>query len=341
MVSKILKCEICGIGMKTRVNGSHLKRIHGLTLRDYITKFPTAEIGFQKPKIISYDCRICGNGIKGSVSLSKHLKALHNTEIPNYYISYYLKGSVPLCKCGCGHITTFQNMECGFCDYIIHHSPVWNKGLRLETDSRLKGMYLRPRWNANLTKETDERVRNTAGAIKNSWNPINLRQRSNSYKKSMLEKYGVQNGFQLESVKEKSKRTCMKKYGAENPQFCNDIKFKWKTYTFPNGKTVKYQGYENFALDLLSNTYSSEEIITDRTLIPKIKYVDFDGKFRKYCPDIWIPKANLLIEAKSNYTYNLHKQNIHHKKIGVISCRYNFRLFVFNDDGTLNNTINE
>ena len=53
---------------------------------------------------------------------------------------------------------------------------------------------------------------------------------------------------------------------------------------------------------------------------------------------MWIPKDNLLVEVKSNYTYKLHKQNIIHKQIGVISSGYNFNLLVFNDDGTLNQT---
>jgi len=66
-----------------------------------------------------------------------------------------------------------------------------------------------------------------------------------TYKKTMLEKYGVENGFQLEEIKEKAKETkieryedknynnrskasdtCLEKYGVENPQQNIDIKEK-------------------------------------------------------------------------------------------------------------------
>lgn len=88
-------------------------------------------------------------------------------------------------------------------------------------------------------------------------------------------------------------------------------------------------------------TYNEDDIITDRKQLPKIKYTDYDGKTRRYCPNMWIPKNNLLVETKSNYTYKLHQQNVHCKKNGVISAGYRFQLLVFNDNGTLNNTINE
>ena len=341
MENDIVKCEICGLEMKTRINGSHLLRIHNITLTEYKNKYPNTIIGKRHPKLLKYECKICNKLVKGSNSLSRHLKISHNIKLNDYYIKYYLNEIHPKCKCGCKENTKFNNMKNGFDDYIIHHNPIWNKGLSINIDDRLKKMYLNPRWNKNLTKETDERVNKNSISIKKSWNKDNLNKRSESYKKTMMKKYGVINGFQLDYIKKKSKKTMILKYGGENPQFCNDIKFKWKSYTFPSGKQVKYQGYENFGINLLLKEHNENDIIVDRKLIPKIKYEDFDGKIRKYCSDMWIPKENLLVEIKSNYTYNLHKQNVHHKQKGVISCGYNFKLLVFNDDGTLNNIIND
>lgn len=34
MSSCLIKCELCGLNMKTRLNGSHLKRIHNISLKD-------------------------------------------------------------------------------------------------------------------------------------------------------------------------------------------------------------------------------------------------------------------------------------------------------------------
>jgi len=341
MENNIVKCELCGLEMRTRINGSHLFRSHHITLNEYRKKFPDAPIGKRTPKIQKYTCQICNETIGSVQHFTTHLQ-IHNISPENYFIQYILNGNVPLCKCGCGKFPSFISIQEGYHNYIIHHAPMWNIGLTRENDNRVNHMYdKRKVWNKGLSKSTSVKVTDVASKIQKSWNQNNLKQRSASYKKNMLKKYGVENGFQLESIKEKSKQTCLKKYGVEIPQFSNDIKYKWKIYTFPSGKTTKYQGYENFGLDLLSQKYTESDIITDRKIIPKIKYIDFDGKVRRYCPDMWIPKDNLLVETKSNYTYKLHKQNVHHKKEGVITSGYNFRLLVFNDDGTLNDTIND
>ena len=232
-------------------------------------------------------------------------------------------------------------MESGFDKYIIRHAPAWNDGLNRNVDDRVNHMYDNRRvWNKGLSKLTDLTVNAVAVKIQQSWNSTNLAQRSASYKETMMKKYGVVNGFQLENVKTKSKQTCLKKYGVESPQFSNKIKFRWKDYTLPSGKIIKYQGYEKFGMDFLLQKYNEQDIITDRKIIPKIKYTDFNGTLRTYCPDMWIPKDNLIVEIKSDYTYKLHEKNILYKQKGVISSGYKFNLFVFKRKQLIK-TINE
>ena len=52
----------------------------------------------------------------------------------------------------------------------------------------------------------------------------NIKQRNNSYRNTMSTKYGVKNGFKLDVVKEKTKKTMMEKYGIENQKFSNTMK---------------------------------------------------------------------------------------------------------------------
>lgn len=342
MENNHIKCEICGKQMKARINGSHLFRAHNITLDEYKKQFPNTIIGKRISKIQDHTCKIC-NKTSGSIQkFSSHLQS-HNITPEQYFIKFMLSGNRPLCKCGCNKSPHFISIQKGFYEYITQHAPIWNTGLTKETDNRVNHMYdNRKVWNKGLTKNTNDAVNIISKKIQKSWNPDNISQRTLSYKTNMIEKYGVENSFQLDVVKQKSKDTLLQKYGVEHPQFSNECKFKWKIYTYPSGKIIKYQGYENFGLDLLlSKKYNENEIITDRKYIPKIKYTDLNGKIRKYCADIWIPNENLLIEIKSNFTYRMHKENIHHKKIGVISSGYNFQLFVFNDDGKLDNKINE
>lgn len=328
--------------MKTRVNGSHLKRNHNITLKEYKQRFPLAVIGKRTQNIITYKCRICNKISKGSSSLSRHLRRFHNFSLEDYYIKYYLEGNPPKCKCGCGITPSFLDIDHGYHDYVIHHNPVWNTGLNKENDARVFIMYdNRKTWNKGLTKQNNPIIANNAQKIKKFWTPENIKQRTQSYEQTMLKKYGVRNCFQRNETKEKIKTTLISKYGVENPQFSNEIRYKWKKFILPSGKQIKCQGYEPFAMRYLLSLYNEEDIITIRNNIPKILYTDFDGSQRKYCPDMWIPKENLLVEVKSNFTYQKHQQNIKSKKSGVIQSGFKFKLLVFNDNGSLNQTINE
>lgn len=337
-----VKCEICGREMKTRINGSHLFRAHNITLDNYRKQFPASFIGKRTQKVQSYNCKICHDNVGSVQKLTSHLQ-LHNITPEKYFVDFILNGAVPMCKCGCNRPPSFISIQAGFHEYIAHHAPVWNKGLTKKADDRVNHMYNnRKTWNKGLTKTTNNTVKIISDKIQQAWNPTNISQRTASYKQCMMKKYGVKNGFQLESIKQKSKRTLLQKYGVENPQFSNECKFKWKIYTYPSGKTIKYQGYENFGIDLLlSEKYNENDIITDRKNIPKINYIDFNGKQRTHCPDIWLPTTNTLIEIKSNFTYNQHKQNIESKRFGAIEAGFNYKLLVFNDDGTINKYVNQ
>lgn len=144
-----------------------------------------------------------------------------------------------------------------------------------------------------------------------------------------LEKYGYPHQMTCERVKSKARATNLRRYGnehfiktlclpdifmelygVENPMQCPEIAkkcfesgYQSKDYIFPSGKTVKVQGYEGLALDVLLETYDEADIKTDTFDIPTIDYIGHDNKPHKYYPDIYIPKDNLLIEVKSTYTY--------------------------------------
>ena len=130
-------CNICNLLMKTRINGSHLKRKHNISINEYKLMYPNANIGIHIQKNIPYLCKICNTNTIGSTSLSRHLKLYHDITLENYYITYILNGIHPVCICGCNSITSFDNMKHGFHKYVFGHSPKWNTGLTKETDIRI------------------------------------------------------------------------------------------------------------------------------------------------------------------------------------------------------------
>jgi len=195
-------------------------------------------------------------------------------------------------------------------------------------------------------------------------NKANAGTRMKQLKKNNQKKYGVDNVFQLESVKEKSKDSIMNKFGVENPSQSDEIKIKkeetclkhfgvksqnqdpiihekqqkyrWKDYTMPSGAVVKIQGYENFALDILLETYNEDELVIDRKMIPKVWYDKPDSKNKhQYTTDIFIPKENKFIEVKSPYTYEKYLDINLMKKQASIDAGFTFEFMILDVSGNI------
>lgn len=107
-----------------------------------------------------------------------------------------------------------------------------------------------------------------------------------------------------------------------------------KDYTFPSGKTVKVQGYENLALDELLQKYKEKDIFVGRKTIQdeigEFTFLGEDNKIHRYYPDIYIKSIHTIIEVKSNYTYNLHKNKLKHIKDQADSLGLGFAVMVMN-----------
>jgi hypothetical protein len=146
----------------------------------------------------------------------------------------------------------------------------------------------------------------------------------------IFEKYGVNNIMKNESSKLKSQNTCLERYGVRNvsqsTQFQNA--YKWYTYKLPSGREVKYQGYENRYIPILVRKYGEENICFEAIDIPRIKYI-YNGKEHYYFPDFYIPKDNLIVEIKSTYTYETHKELNHLKFQSTVSAGFKLKVKIY------------
>lgn len=111
--------------------------------------------------------------------------------------------------------------------------------------------------------------------------------------------------------REKYVDTCIEKFGVENPSQNVEVhakkmtsQYRTKEFIFPSGRITRMQGYECKALKELLSIYPEDDIITDTMSIPSVSYIGTDGKKHVYFPDIYIPKDNLFIEVKSQYTFD-------------------------------------
>lgn len=149
----------------------------------------------------------------------------------------------------------------------------------------------------------------------NKWNQIQI-------KKAVQDKYGVDNIFQCEETKDKMKETYNKRYGVDyNHQYINIMKkslqtgFKIKQF---RNTDIWFQG--SYELDFLEKFYDKYSDIQQG---PSINYL-FKNKKCVYHPDFFIPSLNLIVEIKSTYYNNMHKEIVDTKKKATISNGFNY-----------------
>ena len=185
-----------------------------------------------------------------------------------------------------------------------------------------------------------EKIKNTCLIKYGSKTPSGNNEIKNKMKNTMLEKYGVEYASQNKEIREKIIKTNIKKWGVENPTQNSEIaekasnnSYQTKIYTFPSGNTIKYQGYENYALDeLIDLKIDENDIINKRTDVPEIWFYYNDKKSRHYV-DIYIKSQNKCIEVKSEWYFNKDKNKIIEKQKSGKDLGYNYEIWVYDKKG--------
>jgi len=233
-------------------------------------------------------CSVCGKTFENRLERVKHLTYLHNLTFEQYILKSVFNDVRPTCKCGCGKETAFTRTI--------------EKGWFYEY---AKNHFPRKKH----SEETKKKIAET-------------------YKRVTQEKYGVDNMFQLEHIKEKIKQTNIEKLGVENPMFSETVKKKLKTT-----KKEKY-GNEN---------YRNEEKIkeTNRIKYGRDYYMstnEFKDKSLKTIQEVYgvdnVMKNNDIIETLKQS--NVEKYGVEHpmkKKEISEKCLINLQISNFKNYG--------
>ena len=98
----------------------------------------------------------------------------------------------------------------------------------------------------------------------------------------------------------KKEATLLNNYSIDKAIYTLKCAYRSKPYTLPSGKVIKIQGYEPDFLDFVfsSEILSESDFEFDNGF--RIQYSD--NPIKHYYPDFYIPKFNLMIEIKSDYT---------------------------------------
>jgi hypothetical protein len=78
-----------------------------------------------------------------------------------------------------------------------------------------------------------------------------------------------------------------------------------------------------------------EDIITSRSQVPTIWYLDANDKKHRYYVDVFIPSQNRMIECKSTWTMKkgIEKDNIYLKQQACKDAGYFCEIWVYNSKG--------
>lgn len=278
-------------------------------------------------------CKLCNKEfsyISGHFSI--HLRDDHFIlDRKQYIIQTEYGGITPKCKCGyCEEDATFLERQNKFVDINKPHRKYdWIEN--------------------NYIKKYGEPKCITCGEITNfkrgipnnycshkcvpgQWNQTKVN-------KTVMNKYGVKNVFQLDSTKKKIQNSIMLKYNVihysktnkhKNMVSINGVKniSKFNTKLYKNTNLYYQSTYEYNFLEYCENN----NILN---LISRCKFFKFtDTKFGlRFRPDFYIEKYNLIIEIKSTYISKLQggKERLDAIRKVVEDNGYNYMLLMDND----------
>jgi hypothetical protein len=252
----------------------------------------------------------------------------------------------------CGKVL---NTKSTFCSYTCSNKERWSKP---EYRNKIKNsliddwknngnerkealkIRLKEQWNnftddekkhhlENLNKQTAESYTKISKAAIKNWN-------NKEYRKllvSLLKESWINpSEKRLNAIKKISQRMIDV---WKNPEYVikvlNSIRL-YKDYLMPSGKIVRIQGYEPRALTELLKKYSEDDIIIGvkniNDIIGKILYMDDNNISHRYYPDFYIKSINTIVEVKSAWTYEIHKEKNLAKEQSCLQQGFNFEFMI-------------
>jgi hypothetical protein len=287
--------------------------------------------------------KVNGKMVKKYKEMGFNVKQHDNIELTIDKLSKYSHLKV-LCACDiCGNEKEIKYNN--YCKYISKDGIYTCKICNLE---KRKNTCLKKYGTDNVSKneKVKEKVKKTM--IENGNNYFF---KTEEYEKFMIDKYGFSNPSKSSKIKLKKEETCLKNYGVSNPSKSSKIKLKKEETCFKNyGVTSpsksfeihkkQHSGYiQKHHISGLHYRGTYEKDFIDYCLIHNIEIENFngtinyffDGKNRKYFPDFFIRKLNMVIEIKSLYIYERDKEKNEAKKEATINSGFDFK-FIINKD---------
>lgn len=251
-------------------------------------------------------CKICNEMFSTSNMLSRHISKVHNISKQEYYDKYLKTDTDGICL-NCGKHTKFKNITSGYFKYCCvkcaqndkttiekrEHTTMQKYGSK---NIRNSDHYVKKTKLTKIARYNDENYNNRSKAKETCLkkygveNPFQSDEVKNKIKQTNLVKYGVENILKLNSTIEKIKSTNLQRYGYEWPQQNPDIRKKQQyKYTFDN-KKFDSSWELTYYIWLKDNNIQFE-------YQPNVHFsYMFNNKQHIYCPDFLV--NNEFVEVK-------------------------------------------
>jgi hypothetical protein len=200
--------------------------------------------------------------------------------------------------------------------------------------------------------------------VNNIWDIDGFRE---NIKKGNLEKYGVEYYTQSSEFRKKTNETYKKNWGEGHPTQFKEVidkrrntnrqkyghdcalqnadireksiksSYRRKEFILPSGERIYLQGYEIGAIKILLEEFDEKDIATGKKLIKETGEFNYNhhGKERFYFPDFYIRSEKIVIEVKSEYTYQSMIEENLLKRDSVLSKGYQFNFWIMDKEKLL------
>ena len=149
-------------------------------------------------------------------------------------------------------------------------------------------------------------------------------------KRSICAKNMWKNELHRENIRKKLLEYWANPVNAER-SMNNMFKNSYKDYRMPSGNSIRVQGYEDRALDIIFKTYAESDVFVGvkriHNEIGKIRYT-FNNVTHHYYPDIYIKSINTIIEVKSQWTFAAQKEKNLAKEQACLQQGFNFEFMI-------------
>lgn len=269
-----------------------------------------------------YHCRKCSGircketnleryGVDHPLKLDKFKEKSKKTNLERYGVEYSIQNKNVRKKS-----RKTINEKYGSEEYIVD-SPLKNNEIKLKVENTCLDRYLsKSPLGSNIIKE---KISDTK---KERYNDEFYNNRE-KYKKTCLEKFGFENPMQNDLIKQKLSNIIFERYGVYYPAQNEDVYKKMikNGYHILNFRDtdIYYQG--EYELDFLNKYYDKINIKRCKS----IRYI-FNNNECTYYPDFYFEDLNLIIEIKSSYWFDEHKdKNLIKQQV----CKENGYNFIF------------